>query len=151
MGDEVKITDVKVAEFLAEFRERELEKQESSPIYQELVQFPQWQSARYVAEEAPGTAPTPPSAELPDPREPARARLAEDRPEPTPQPAAVVSQNPDTSRSITTDAKSNQPNPWVNTGSPPMEGVVFLANDTEVKPPWPGEWARRDGGWLRQG
>jgi len=149
MGDEAKVTDGQMAEFLAEFRDRELEKQESSPIYQELMQFPQWQSARYVEEEAPGTAPTPPSAELPDPREPARTRLADDRPEPTPQPAAVVSQNQDASRSISTDAKAGQPNPWVNSGAPPMEGTVFLANETEVKPPWPGEWVRRDGGWLR--
>ena len=149
MGDQVKVSDVQVAELLAEFRDRELERQEASPIYQELIQFPQWQTARIVGEEAPGSAPTP-SAELPDPREPARTRLpTEDRPEPTPQPQAVVSQNADASRSITTDAKSNQPNPWVNTGSPPQTGTVFLANETNTPPPWPGEWVRRDGGWLR--
>jgi hypothetical protein len=149
MSDETpSVTDVQVAEFLAEFRERELEKQEVSPVYQELVQFPQWMSARYIAEEAPGAAPH--TAELPDPREPARNRLAnEDRPAPTPQPQAVVTQN-ETSRSISTDTRSNQPNPWANTGSPPADGVVFLANDTEQAPPWPGSWVRRDGGWLRQ-
>jgi hypothetical protein len=149
MGDEVKVSDVQAAEFLAEFRERELDAQEGSPVYQELIQFPQWQSARYVAEEAPGTAPDVPSAELPDPREPARTRLVNERPEPTPQPQAKVAQNPDASRSITTDAKGHMPNPWVNSGAPPAEGVVFLANDTEIPPPWPGDWSRRDGGWLR--
>jgi hypothetical protein len=149
MSDEKpSVTDVQVAEFLAEFRERELDVQETSPVYQELVQFPQWMSARYIAEEAPGAAPH--NAELPDPREPARSRLTEDRPAPTPQPQPVVSQNADASRSISTDAKSNKPNPWANSGSPPLEGVVFLANDTEQPPPWPGEWVRRDGGWLRQ-
>jgi hypothetical protein len=149
MGDEVKVTDVQVAEFLAEFRDRELDGQEASPVYQELIQFPQWQTARYVEDEAPGTAPNVPSAELPDPREPSRTRLAtEERPEPTPQPQAVVSQNAE-SRSITTDAKSNMANPWANTGSPPQTGTVFLANETNTPPPWPGEWVRRDGGWLR--
>ena len=148
MGDEVKVSDVQAAEFLAEFRDRELDGQEASPVYQELIQFPQWQTARIVGEEAPGSAPTP-SAELPDPREPARTRLAkEDRPAPTPQPQAVVSQN-ESSRSITTDAKSHQPNPWVNAGSPPQTGTVFLAVETNTPPPFPGEWVRRDGGWFR--
>lgn len=147
MGDEVKVSDVQAAEFLAEFRERELDVQENSPVYQELIQFPQWQTARIVAEEAPGAAPN--TAELPDPREPARARLANERPEPTPQPQTAVAQNSDASRSITTDARTNQPSPWVNSGAPPAEGVVFLANDTELPPPWPGDWSRRDGGWLR--
>ena len=137
------LKDMEVADFLSKFRERRQEDQESSPIWQELISFPGWGMAEF--KEGDGELHVLP-AELPDPRMPARERAEfmeneghvtdEGKGEPTPG-------------AMTTDAGMGKPNPWVDTRTPAVGGPLFLGVKTEVKPPFPGNWVQKEGGWYR--
>lgn len=140
------LTDIEVAQFLAEFRGRPLEQQESSPVYQELMGFPQWSGAQYRGEAVP-TLDVPP-----DPRLPARERAAEvekqraanpmpDPHEPRPAPTPNV---------MTTGAVGQAANPWSDVKPPADDGSgCFVGVNTDVRPPFPGNWRRVDRGWYR--
>lgn len=146
------MTDIEVAEFLAGFRDRPQEDQEASPVYQELISFPGWGAgAQYRDSEAPAPeAPEAPSLEPPpDPRLPAleRREAAGEQPESTP---TQVTQNPDASRSITTADRNAESNPWADYNPPPEDGSgAWMPVNTDVRPPYPGDWQRRQGGWYR--
>jgi hypothetical protein len=137
------LKDQEVADFLAKFRERDEKDQQASPIWQELVAFPGWGMAEFKEEDIDlHVLP----AELPDPRLPARERAefmakeghVTDEPKGEPTPG-----------SITTGQMPGGPNPWADTAAPPGEGPLFLAVNTDVKPPFPGNWVRKEGGWFR--
>ena len=140
-------TDIEVAQFLADFRDRAPDQQESSPVYQELAAFPQWAGAQYRGDEAP-VAQIPPDPRLPPlERREAIAAQAAANPQPPsphdPQPAPAPN-------AITTGAMGQNTNPWADYNPPPEDGsAVFLNCNTDVRPPFPGEWQRRVGGWFR--
>jgi len=137
-----KPSDIEVAKFLADFRDRAKPAQEGSPVMDELRAFPQWADASY---REPGLQPT--IAPPPDPRLPPLERAAAQAAQ-TP-PAIAVRQGPGDSRSIVSAEAAQKHNPWANTSPPPSTGLVFMSLDTELPPPYPGVWARRPGGWLR--
>lgn len=138
--------DQEVADFLSKFRERDQKDQEASPIWQELVAFPGWGMAEFK-EADPELHVLP--AEIPDPRMPARKRAefmadqghhVTDEGKGKPTPGAI------TSGQIPGGA-----NPWSETSVPPEGGPLFLGVNTDVKPPFPGNWVRKEGGWFRTG
>ncbi len=137
------LSDIEVAAFLAEFRERPQERQEASPIWQELASFPQWAGAQYRGDESPALAPPP------DPRLPGieKQRQAEESGQPV-----EVTQQPDGTQAMTTQDTRKAANPWADHRPPPDDGSsVFVAVNTEQRPPFSGDWERRQGGWFRRG
>lgn len=141
------IKDVEVAEFLSSFRERSQEEQERSPIWQELVAFPGWGMAKFKPEDV--KIPLIPSAELPDPRLPPQARADFIRN----QDGAVTDEGKGkpTPGAMTSISMPGQANPWADVRTPTGEGPLFLGMNTEVPPPFPGTWERKEGGWFRKG
>jgi hypothetical protein len=139
------LKDQEVADFLTKFRERDQKDQEASPIWQELVAFPGWGMAEFKEVD---TELHVLPAELPDPRMPARERAEfmeseghvtdEGKGQPTPG-------------AMTTGEMPGGANPWADTKEPPAGGPLFLGVNTEVKPPFPGNWVRKEGGWFREG
>jgi len=137
------LKDQEVADFLATFRDRSQEDQERSPIWQELIAFPGWGMAEF--KEADTDLHILP-AELPDPRMPAKKRADfmakeghvtdEGKGKPTPG-------------SITSGGMPGAANPWFETRIPSESGPLFLGVNTDVKPPFPGNWVRKEGGWFR--
>lgn len=141
------LTDIEVAHFLTEFRARPKEQQEASPVWQELAGFPQWAVAQYRGDEAPTLEP-PPDPRLPalERREALAAQAAAnpqaDPHEPRPAPDPNV---------ITTGAVGGAPNPWAEYNPPANDGSgVWRGVNTDVPPPWPGNWVRKQGGWWRE-
>ncbi len=136
-----KPSDIEVAQFLADFRERAKPEQEVSPVMEELRAFPQWADGAVYR---PPVAPPPPKSEpLPDPRLPAHERAAA-------MPKVAVKPGPGDSRSIVSADSVKKQNPWAEASPPPATGLVFMNIDSEVPPPYPGSWERRPGGWLRK-
>lgn len=141
-----RLTDIEVAAFLANFRDRPQEQQEVSPVWQELSGFPQWSGAQFRGDSAP-TLDAPP-----DPRLPARERAAEvekqreanpvpDPHEPRPSPTPNV---------MTTGDVGQGANPWADVRPPADDGSgCFVGVNTDVKPPFPGNWRRVERGWYR--
>jgi len=137
------LKDMEVADFLAKFRERDQKDQEASPVWQELISFPGWGMAEF--KEPDSELHILPS-ELPDPRMPARQRAefmakeghVTDEPKGQPTPGA-----------ITTGHIPGGVNPWAETTPPAAEGPLFLGVNTDVPPPFPGNWQRKEGGWFR--
>jgi hypothetical protein len=141
---QMRLTDAEVASFLAEFRDRPQERQETSIVWQELMSFPQWAGAQYRGDETP-SLPAPP-----DPRLSGRERQEEY--ERTGQEPPTVTPNPDGSQSMTTGNTAKAANPWGDHPSPPDDGsAVFVAVNTDQRPPYAGDWERRPGGWFRRG
>lgn len=140
------LTDIEVAQFLADFRGRPQEQQESSPVYQELVGFPQWAGAQYKSDDDKPTLEPPP-----DPRLPAlerRETLAEQQAG-QPQPVQVT-QQPSGARAMTTADVGTDTNPWADYNPPADDGSgAWMPVNTDVRPPYPGDWQRRQGGWWR--
>ena len=138
-------SDQAVADALAAFRERPKEEQERSVIWQELASFPQWASAQYIEaglpakEVAKATAPV--TKLPPDPRLPGHERAAL-------EPQTQVQPQKDGSTTI----KTSQPraNPWADYKEP-AEGACLLSVQTDVRPPFRGEWKRVAQGWFRAG
>ena len=137
------LDEMRVAEFLDAFRERKLEDQQASPVWQALVQFPQWGLAQYKPEK-PGPQET---QALPDPRLPPMERaeilreqgiVTDDSKEKSPNTGAMVS-----------SAVGQKQNPWAEYKEP-SPGFAFICLSTEVPPPWPGVWTRRPEGWCRK-
>lgn len=136
-----RLSDVEVAAFLAEFRGRPSADQQASLVWQELAAFPQWASAQY-RDAAPTLAPPP------DPRLPAAERRAATEAQSM---ATRVVQGPDATRSIrTADGPGKPTNPWADHREPASGGPAFVACNTDQRPPWTGDWQRRQGGWFRQ-
>ena len=154
-----KVTDAQVAEFLAEFRERKTADQESSPVWQELISFPQWGLAKFVPDktrpdmndEPAPRAPDPshPDPSLPDPRLPASARadITKAKADLAPVVSAKAGVN-------TIKTASGAVNPWADYTPPPPDGPVSYGLRTDVPPPAsfgdPSRWRRDDNGWHRK-
>jgi hypothetical protein len=140
---QTRLTDAEVAAYLADFRDRPQERQETSLIWQELMSFPQWTGAQYRGGETELAAP-------PDPRLSGSERQAEY--ERTGQEPPTVTQQPDGTRSMTTGDVGKAANPWSDHRPPPNDGSsIFLAVNTDIRPPYEGDWERRPGGWFRRG
>lgn len=140
------LKDAEVAAFLEKFRERPQEDQERSPVWQELVAFPGWGMAEF-READPDLHVIP--AELPDPRLSAKARadfMVEKGHHVTDEGNGVT-----TPGSIMSGQMPGAANPWADTNVPPGDGPLFLGVSTDVKPPFPGNWVRKEGGWFRTG
>ena len=141
-----KLSDQKVAAALADFRERPQKEQESSPIFQELIQFPGWGMAHFDPKKAgqPASTPVPP-----DPRLPAAERAAALKEQgavtepPTKKPPA-------TPGAITTKDAQGQTNPWKDVKTPEGDGPTFIGLRTDVAPPFPGNWRKTPDGWFRE-
>jgi len=134
------ITDAEVAIFLEEFRGRPQREQESSPIYQELIQFPGW---GMVGVDSSG----PMNPDIPDPRKPPLERAKEMK---------ERGQITDTGKgkkpnqgSMTTANTQPQTSPWADTREP-SPGPAFLGIQTDITPPFAGEWTRLPEGWFRK-
>jgi hypothetical protein len=140
------IRDAEVAEFLASFRERIQGEQERSPVWQELVSFPGWGMAKFTPELA--KIPIIPTAELPDPRMTAQGRADFVKG----QEGAVTDEGKGkpTPGAMTSVAMPGGVNPWADVRRPTDKGPVFLASKTDVPPPFPGAWEKREGGWFRK-
>jgi hypothetical protein len=146
-----KVSDVQVAEFLAEFRDRKPEEQEASPVWQELVSFPQWGIAKFVPDKVrPAPEPAGSDASLPDPRlsASARADITKARAEQRPPVAAATKVSGNT---IKTDGGAV--NPWADYKCPSLTGALSIALRTNVPPPAsfgdPSKWRQTQDGWSR--
>jgi hypothetical protein len=133
------ITDAEVAIFLDEFRARPQREQEASPVYQELILFPGW---GMLGAESPG----PMNPDIPDPRKPPleRAREMKERGQITDTGKGKVNQG-----SMTTANTQPQVSPWADTREP-SPGPAFLGIQTDIAPPFAGEWTRLPEGWFRK-
>jgi len=144
-----KLSDVEVAAFLADFRDRPGSEQQASVVWQELAAFPQWANAQYRD----GTTPLAPP---PDPRLPPMERRAAVAAQAAAQGTAAgsptrVAQGPDGARSIrTADGPGKPANPWSDFREPEGLGPAFVGCNTDQRPPWSGDWQRRQGGWYRE-
>lgn len=137
-----KITDQQVADFLTAFRERKIEDQQASAVWQELASFPQWWGdAPKVAGKkvAPTQAP-------PDPRLPAaqRAEITKQQAVATDDGKGKKVSSPG---SMTTKGMPAQ-NPWADYKEP-APGPCLLGVPTDVSPPFAGNWSRTPNGWYR--
>lgn len=131
------LNDRSVAEYLANFRERSLEDQQASIIWEELTQFPQWLGDAYKEEPAKTEA-------LPDPRLSASQRAAAMKKRPSaPEPAAKKN------GAITTKDSGKPSNPWSDVHVPET-GATHVAVKTDIKPPFPGKWRKTEEGWFRE-
>jgi len=141
------IKDAEVAEFLEAFKGRTQEEQERSPVWQSLIGFPGWGMARFKLEEV--RIPVIPSAELPDPRSTPLEKAEFTRRQ---EGVAVTDEGKGrpTPGAMTSISMPGQDNPWSDVRTPTEGGPVFLAIKTEVPPPFPGAWERREGGWFRK-
>lgn len=137
------LSDQQVADFLAEFRDRSDEVQQSSPVWQELIQFSGWGMASFKpTKNIPRAATEAP----PDPRLPAHERAAVLKRQGGVTDDAKAKKP--ASGSMTTKVTQGAPNPWA--GYPmPAEGPVFMALNTDLAPPYPGKWRRTPDGWFR--
>lgn len=139
------ITDIEVAAWLEDFQARSAEDQQASEVWQALAAFPQWTGAQYREDG--------PAAEMPiNPRLTGEhlERELERRGEELPSQTLASAQKTDGSNAITTGAVGSVPNPWAEHTPPTESGMLFIAIDTPIQPPYPGNWRRKTGGWLRE-
>lgn len=135
-------SDQQVADFLAEFRDRPDDVQQSSPVWQELIQFSGWGMASFKPKK---NIPRAATEAPPDPRLPAHERAAVLK-------AQGVTDDGKGKKPVagamTTTSTKGAPNPWAQYPAP-AEGPVFMAVNTDLAPPYPGNWRRTPDGWFR--
>jgi hypothetical protein len=137
------LSDQQVADFLLEFRDRPDEVQQSSPVWQELIQFSGWGMASFKPKK---NIPREATEALPDPRLPAHERAAILKAQ-----GGVTDDakgKKPSSGAMTTKSTQGAPNPWAQYPTP-GPGPVFVALNTDLAPPYPGNWRRTPDGWYR--
>lgn len=140
------LSDQQAADFLAAFRERSIEDQQASLIWQELSLFPQWWG------DAPRTTVRPPRTATeapPDPRLPAHERAAVFKTQGVGVTDDGKGKTP-VAGSMTSGQVRPEQNPWAGYKAPSPEGSCSYAVKTDVPPPWPGNWRRTSEGWFRE-